>query len=128
MWPIIDFEFTDQGQTADLWRDVVRSIFLDPCTGKFLSFIQWMQVGCSGHMVKGQGQTVGLVRSNYWIKCDISKMYCLFCQWTKQTRFSLASYLLTTNLKLHCIYATLLNFAPGEHLCFSNIPCFVIKR
>ena len=52
-----------QGQSADLWKNVALSISFDPFSGKLLNLVQCMPLElydpnlCSGHMVKGQGQT-----------------------------------------------------------------------
>ena len=64
-----DFTIKGQGQSADLWNNVVRSIFLEPFGWKMLGTVNALK--CLGQMVKGQGQTTGLCRNVRWISLDL---------------------------------------------------------
>ena len=59
--------------------------------------------------VMNQGQTINC-KSEKW---SISKNCRLFCRQTKQIGLSIASNFFSHQLKFPCIYASLLNFAPG---------------
>ena len=65
-------------------------------------------------VLQGQGQTSGPLSA-----LSVQYFMNLLLDITKP-----GTVAVTREWIIHCLYPTLLNFATGGHLCFSNISCF----
>ena len=102
-------------------HSVVYSIFMTLCLMVTKPTTQWLTLERRLFLLlfvsQGQRQNTGfyftcnIVRSMFWTLCFMI------------TKLSKAVG--TREWINYCVIATLLYFAPGGHLCFSNISCFI---